>query len=183
MLRAADEQVVGQAVGGDTAAVVADERDRHEAPLARLDQRVDDAARVAARRERDQGVPDAAVGDDLAREHGLRPDVVRDRRDDRGIGAQVERTPRLAGAVRQRPCEVGDDVHGVGRRTAVAESEQRPAARKTSRSAEAAAASACAPSCTVCSRSASISPAFMVTEERTSASTASRSLSLSLRNG
>ena len=74
--------------------------------------------------------PLAPVGDDLPREHRLRPDVVGDRRDDRGVGAQVERPPRLAGAARQRPREVGDDVHGVGRGTAVAEREQRSAARE-----------------------------------------------------
>ena len=39
------------------------------------------------------------------------------------------------------------------------------------------------PSPTVCSRSALDLPAFIATESRTSASTASRSVSLSLRNG
>ena len=153
------------AVGGDAAAVVADERDGHETSLARLDQGVDDAARVAARRERDQRVADAAVGDHLAREDGLRADVVRDRRDDRRIGAQVERAPRHTGAARQRPREVGDDVHGVGRRAAVAEREQRPAALEDLAAARSRRPRArLAPSRTVCSRRASVSRAFMLTE-------------------
>ena len=65
VLRAAHDEVVGEPLRGHGAAVVADERDRRETALARLDQRVDDAARVAARRERDQRVADASVGDDL----------------------------------------------------------------------------------------------------------------------
>ena len=58
-----------------------------------------------------------------------------------------------------------------------------PPRSKTARSATAAASSVSAASLTVCSRRSSISFPFMTTEARTSASTPSRSLSLSLRNG
>ena len=67
--------------------------------------------------------PGAPVRDHLAREHRLDADVVGDRGEDRGVLGEVDRRPR-----RPRPrggvAQVGDRVHRVGRRAAVAEREQ-----------------------------------------------------------
>ena len=54
--RARDDDVVGEALGGDPAAVVADERDRRQPAAARLGQRGDHVRRAAAGREREQRV-------------------------------------------------------------------------------------------------------------------------------
>ena len=97
----------------------------------------------------------APVGDHLAREDRLGPDVVGDRGQDRRVLGQVDRAP--CRQRRRRVAEVGDDVHRIGRRSAVAEREQRPAfverraqrrprrrrARPRSRSASARAAPRC----------------------------------------
>ena len=124
---------------GDRPAVVAHERDRRQAAPARLAQRLEHAARRAAGGQREQRVAAAAVGDDLAGEHRVGPDVVGDRGEDRRVLAEVERRVRRPAA--QRRAEVGHDVHRVGRRAAVAERQQAPAAVERRRAARAAAAS------------------------------------------
>ena len=90
-------------------------------------ERLEHAERVAARREREQDVAAPSVGDDLAREDRLGPDVVGDGGDDRRIGREVERGARGPAAGGRRAGEVGDRVHRVGGRAAVAE-RQQPAA-------------------------------------------------------
>ena len=124
----------------DPAAVVADHRDRQQPAPARLGQRLDHVRRVAARREREQRVALAPVGDHLAREDRLGADVVGDRGEDRRVLGEVERAPRRPAGVR-RDAEVGHHVHRVGGRAAVAEREQRAAGVEPARSAAAAASS------------------------------------------
>ena len=87
------------------AAVVADHRDRHQTPPARLGQRLDHVARVARRRQRQQRVPARAVGDHLAGEDRLDADVVGDRGQDRRVLGQVDRRAGRAprGSRRRRP--------------------------------------------------------------------------------
>ena len=95
VLRAGDDDVVGEPLGGDPAAVVADHRDRREAaragprpaPTIRL-------TRVAAGREHDQRVALAPVGDHLALEDLLDADVVGDRGQDRRVLGQVDAPAR-----------------------------------------------------------------------------------------
>ena len=99
MLRARDDHVVGQPLGGDPPAVVADERDRAQrraaaprpAPRSRCAELplVESASRHVAR---------APVGDHLAREDRLGADVVGDRGEDRGVLGQVERRAAAASA-------------------------------------------------------------------------------------
>ena len=107
MLRPGDDHVVGQRLGRDAAAVVADHRDRHETAPARLGQRGDHVVGVAAGRQRQQRVAGPPVGDDLPGEDRLGADVVGDRGEDRRVLAQVDRRPRrparAAGRGSRRP--------------------------------------------------------------------------------
>ena len=119
------------------------------------------------------------MGDDLAGEDRLDADVVGDRGEDRRVLGEVERG-RAASRWPGGGQEVGDDVHRVGGRAAVAERQQPPAGveavaqRRGGRGRAPRAFSA-----SVCARSAPISADFISTERRTSASTASRSASRS----
>ena len=115
--------MVGETLGGDAAAVVADEGDGDQVAAPRLRQRRDDVGRAAAGRERDQRVAGLAVGDHLALEDDLGADVVADRGDDRAVLGQVDRRPRRPARV-GREAQVGDQVGRVGRRAAVAERQQ-----------------------------------------------------------
>ena len=157
MLRARDDDVVGQALGGDPPAVVADQRDRHAAPR----RRASASASITLRELPDvdsasSASPAAAVGDHLPREDRVDADVVGDRGQDRGVLGQVDRRPRRCRAVRR--AEVGDDVHRVGRRAAVAEREQLAAALEARAQRRGGARSASSRlSVSVCARSAPIS--------------------------
>ena len=92
-----------------------------------------------------------------------------------GVLGQVDRRPRRPAAV-GRIAKVGDEVHRVGRRAAVAERQQLAAGSKRARRSAAAAISASRLSPRVCSRSAPTSSAFISDRARaTSSITASRS--------
>ena len=118
-------------LGEDATAVVADHGDRLESSSPRLGERRDHVRRVARGRQCEQDIAGGAVRDHLTGEDRLHPDVVRHRRDDARVLAEVERGP--APTVRARRAEVGDDVHRVGRRAAVAEREQLPAGAQPAR--------------------------------------------------
>src|SRR4051812_6007300 len=119
--------MVGQGLGGDATAVVADEGDRAQAAPARLPEGLEHAERVAARREREEDVAAPPVGDDLAREDGLGADVVGDGGDDRGVGGEVERGRGGRPGGGGGPGEAGARAHRGGARAAVAEGQQPPA--------------------------------------------------------
>ena len=164
VLGAHDDHVVGQRLGGDPPAVVADERDRRQPAPARLGQRRDHVRRRARRRQREQRV--ARRG--RARSPGGR------RSPRRRCRWRSRSGSRVVGEVQRAPparAQVGDDVHRVGRRAAVAQREHAAgrAARRRPRSARRAF------SASVCSRSAPISAALASIERRTSSRTASRS--------
>src|SRR4051794_41786405 len=118
--------MVGQGLGGNATAVVADEGDRAQAATARLPERLEHAERVAARREREEDVAAPPVGDDLAREDGLCADVVGDGGDDRRVGGEGERGPRGPAAGGRGGGGGGGPVPRVGGRAAVAEGQQPP---------------------------------------------------------
>ena len=140
------------ASGGDPPAVVADHRDRPQPAPPRLLERADHVDRVAARREREQDVARAPVGDHLAREDRLRPDVVGDRGQDRRVLGEVDRAPRRqraapgGGSRRRRPSRRSPS------RRCRARAASRPRRATRARRAAAAASSA-AFSVSVCSRS------------------------------
>ena len=165
------------------AAVVADQRDRHAAragaPRASAATTLRESPLVESA---SSASPGRAVGDDLAREDRLGADVVGDRREDRRVGAEVERRPRRPAAAGGRR-EVGDDVHRVGRRAAVAEREQRPAASKRARSARGRARARRGSRAASARAARRPPPPSSAPSARTSASTASRSSSRSARNG
>ena len=80
--------------------------------------------------------PGAAVGDDLAGEDRLGADVVGDRGQDRRVRRSGRaRGARRPAARRRRLAQVGDGVHRVGRRAAVAEREQPCRRRRSARAA------------------------------------------------
>ena len=91
VLRRGQDDVVGEPFGGDSAAVVANQCDRAQPPPPGLDEGGDDAARVAARGQRQQHIAGPAVRDHLAGEDRIGADVVGDRGQDRRVGRQVER--------------------------------------------------------------------------------------------
>ena len=95
LLGARNDHMVAQGVGRDRPRRRRRMRSS-SARASRLDQRRDHAAGVAARRQRDQRVARAAVGDHLAREDRVGPDVVGERGDDRRILGEVERAPPRA---------------------------------------------------------------------------------------
>ena len=130
VLRRRQDDVVGETLGGDAAAVVADQRDGAQPAAAGLDQGGHHAARVAARRQRQQRVAARAVRDHLAGEDRVGADVVGDRGQDRRVGGQVERTARPPAGGGGRRREVGDEIHGIGGGAAVADREQRAAGRE-----------------------------------------------------
>src|SRR5512133_657817 len=67
VLGATDDDVVGEALGGDPAAVVPDHRDREPFAPPCLGERLDDVERASARREGKGDVARPAIGDQLAR--------------------------------------------------------------------------------------------------------------------
>ena len=157
-----------------SAAVVADQRDRRQPAPARLGERGEHVARAAAGRDRQQHVARAPVRDHLPGEHRLDADVVGDRGDDRRVLGEVERRPRRpaaragGGSRRRRPSRRSPSrrcrarAAARPRRSARAARRPRPRASRARRPASARAAR-------------STSSAFIRTERRTSATTASRS--------
>ena len=77
--------------------------------------------------------PLAAERLDLAREHPLDAEVVRDRGEQRGIGGEGDRRDRRTRVVdREGAHELGGQVLGIGRAAAVAADQQLPAASECS---------------------------------------------------
>ena len=97
---------------------------------ARLGERGEQVARVAAGREAERDVAGVGVGDQLAREHEVEPDVVAERGQHRGVVDEAPGGERLAP---RRPGEQRGQRRGVGGAAAVAEREQ-PAAPREPRS-------------------------------------------------
>ena len=101
--------------------LVAAQADRQEAPARRLLEGAQHVGRVAARGEADGYVVSVGVGDELAREDELEPDVVGERREDSLVVDQGEggqRAPERGVAEQlRRPL-------GIGRAATVAEAEQ-----------------------------------------------------------
>ena len=102
-----DDDVVGEPLGGDAAAVVAHQRDRHAArggaPRASASITFGELPLVESASSTSPG---AAVGDDLAREDRVGADVVGDRGEDRRVLGEVERraaAARRAAARGSRP--------------------------------------------------------------------------------
>ncbi len=122
VLRARHHDVVGKALRAHPSPVVSDHRDCQQPTAAGLAERLDHVAGVARRGQREQRVAAQAVGDHLPGEDRIHADVVRDRGQDPGVLGEVYRRP--AAARGSRSAEVGDGVHRVGGRTAVAEREQ-----------------------------------------------------------